>query len=247
MTPMAVAPKSGHWFSATTSRTTLSLSSPASMPTLIPSMTMIALSVSMHRAMMSAPKRDALHQEVALHVHDEERRHDREEQHHADNQPGLAAHREQQHDEDDGDRLAQVEHELVGGRGDRLGLEVDLADLDADRLVGFELLELSPYALAHRHDVAALHRGDAQADGRLAVVAEQTARRILIAALQRGDVPEEELAARLVRADHQLEHVIGRAETALRIERDVLIADAHAPAVGGDVPRLQLGCRFAPR
>ena len=56
ITPMAVAPKSGHWFCATTSRTTLSLSSPHSMPTLIPSMTMIALSVSMHRAMMSAPK-----------------------------------------------------------------------------------------------------------------------------------------------------------------------------------------------
>ena len=56
MTPMAVAPKSGHWFSPTTSRTTLRLSSPASIPTLIPSMTMIALSVSMHKAMMSAPK-----------------------------------------------------------------------------------------------------------------------------------------------------------------------------------------------
>jgi len=53
--PMAVAPKSDHWFWATTSRTTLSLSWPASIPTLIPSMTMIALSVSMHSAMMSAP------------------------------------------------------------------------------------------------------------------------------------------------------------------------------------------------
>src|SRR6516164_11068014 len=56
MTPMAVAPKSGHWFCATTSRTTSSLSSPDSMPTLAPSMTMMALSVSMHRAMMSAPR-----------------------------------------------------------------------------------------------------------------------------------------------------------------------------------------------
>src|SRR6516162_10619160 len=55
MTPMAVAPKSGHWFCATMSRTTSSFSSPDSIPTLIPSMTMIALSVSMHRAMMSAP------------------------------------------------------------------------------------------------------------------------------------------------------------------------------------------------
>src|SRR5215831_15221550 len=56
MTPMAVAPKSGHWFSATRSRTTSSLSLPASIPTLVPSMTMMALSVSMHSAMMSAPR-----------------------------------------------------------------------------------------------------------------------------------------------------------------------------------------------
>ena len=68
---------------------------------------------------------------------------------------------------------------------------------------------------AHRHDVAALHRGDAQADGRLAVVAEQAARRILIAAIDRRDVLQEELAARLIRPDHQFEHFLGRAETAL--------------------------------
>ena len=55
MMPMAVAPKSGHWFSATTSRTTCNLSRPFSMPTLMPSMTMMALSVSMHKAMISAP------------------------------------------------------------------------------------------------------------------------------------------------------------------------------------------------
>ena len=53
--PMAVAPNSGHWFCATTSRTTSSLSLPASMPTLMPSMMMIALSVSMQSAMISAP------------------------------------------------------------------------------------------------------------------------------------------------------------------------------------------------
>ena len=56
MTPMAVAPNSGPWFCATTSRTTSSLSRPASMPTLIPSMTMIALSVSMQSAMIRAPR-----------------------------------------------------------------------------------------------------------------------------------------------------------------------------------------------
>ena len=56
MTAMAVAPKSGHWFCATASRITSSLSRPDSMPTLIASFTTIALSVSMHSAMMNAPK-----------------------------------------------------------------------------------------------------------------------------------------------------------------------------------------------
>ena len=238
---MAVAPKSGHWFCATTSRTTSSLSLPASIPTLIPSMTMIALSVSMHSAMMSAPSEMRsisrspfmyMTKNVAMIVRNSTM---------PIMKPGLAAHREQQHHEDDGDRLAQVEHELVGGLGDRFGLEVDLADLDADRLVAFELLELLPDAFPIVTTLPPWHRGDSQADGRLAVVAEQTPRRILVAALQRGDVPEKELAARLVRADHQIEHVVGRAEAARRIERDVLIvADAHAAAVGGDVPRLEL-------
>ena len=58
--------------------------------------------------------------------------------------------------------------------------------------------------------------------------------------MQRGNVPEEELAARLVGSNHEIQHVIGRAETALRIERDVLISDAHEAAVGGLVPRLEV-------
>ena len=101
-------------------------------------------------------------------------------------------------------------------------------------------VELFPQGLAHRHDVAAGHGGDAEADGRLAVVAEQPPRRVLIAALDRRDVAEAELAARLVRADHQIEHLIGGGEGARRIERDVLVADADAAAVGGDVPLLEL-------
>ena len=48
------------------------------------------------------------------------------------------------------------------------------------------------------------------------------------------------MAARLVRPDHHIEHIFRRAETALRIEGDVSITDAHATAVGGDILRLQL-------
>ncbi len=190
--------------------------------------------------MISAPSEMRLHQNISLHVHHEERGHDREEQHDADRESGLAAHREQEHHEDDRDCLTQVEHELAGGLGDRFGLEVDLANLDADWLVLFKFVKLPPNAFAKFHDVAALHGGDAQADGWLAVVPEQTPRRVLFAALQRRHVPEEKLAACLIRANYQSEHVFGRLELAFRIDRDVLVANAHTAAVGSDVFRLQL-------
>src|SRR5208283_4077524 len=98
-----------------------------------------------------------------------------------------------QDDEDDADRLDQVEDEVVGGFGDGGGLKVDLADLDADRLIGFELVQLLLYGCAHGHDVAAANRGDAEADGRLAIEAEQAARRVRFTALQGRHVLQGEL------------------------------------------------------
>jgi len=186
-------------------------------------------------------QRDPLHQQIPLHVHHEERAHNREKQHDADDEPRLAAHCQQQHDKDDRDRLAQVEHEFVGGLRNRFGLKVNLADLDADGLLAFQFREFLPHAFAHRHDIAALHRGDSQADGRLTVVAEHAPRRVLVASLNRGDIAQKELPARAIRTDHELEHVLGRVEPALRIERNVLVSDAYAATVGGDVSRLELG------
>src|SRR5262249_23772753 len=125
-----------------------------------------------------------------------------------DNESGFAAHREQQHHKYDADGLAQVEHEIARGVSDGFGLEIDFADLDADRLLGFERVELLPYSRAHPHDVTALHGGDSHADGRLAIVPEQPARRILVAALQSCNIFEVELAPALIRADHEFEHVL---------------------------------------
>ena len=156
---------------------------------------------------------DPLHEEIALEVHHEEGRHDREEEHDADDETGLAPHRDEQHDEHDRDRLGQVEDEVGGGGGDGFGLEVDLADLDADRLMRLELGELAADAFAHRDDVAAGDGRDAEADGGLAVVAEQAAGRVLVVADERGHVAKRELSARGVGADDHVEHVVGRAGT----------------------------------
>ena len=218
MTPMAVAPNSGHWFCATTSRTTSSLSLPASMPTLIPSMTMIALSVSMQRAMISAPSEMRsisrspfmyITKNVPMIVRNSTM---------PMIKPVLRPIAKSSTTKTIVTALRQVEHELAGGCGHRFGLKVDLADLDADRLIALLFSEFLPHAFAHRHDVAALHRRDAEADRRLAVVAQQPPRRVLIAAIQRGDVAQEQLPARLVGTDHEVEHVVRRAEFARRID-----------------------------
>src|SRR5262249_39502785 len=94
---------------------------------------------------------------------------------------------------------------------------------------------------AHSHKSATETRGKPQADGWLAVVPEQAARRILIATLQSRNVLEKELTACTVGANHQLKHFFSRGERALRVERRILRSDADTPAVGGNVLRLQLG------
>ena len=143
MTPIAVAPNSGHWFWATTSRTTSQLVLARLDADLDPFDDDDRVVGEHAEGDDQRAERDPLHQQIALQVHHQERRHDRQEQHHADDQARLAAHREQQHDEDDRHRLAQVEHEVARRRADRFGLEIDLADLDADRLIGLELVELA--------------------------------------------------------------------------------------------------------
>ena len=113
------------------------------MPTLIPSMMMIALSVSMHNAMMSAPSEMRsirispfiyMTANVAMIVRNSTI---------PIMKPVLRPMAINKHDKDDGDGLAEVEHELVGGRADRLGLEVDFADLDAEGLVCLQLVQLA--------------------------------------------------------------------------------------------------------
>ena len=53
----------------------------------------------------------------------------------------------------------------------------------------FQFLEFLSNASAHSYDVAALHCGDTQADGWLAVIPEHTARWVFVAAFQRRRRP----------------------------------------------------------
>src|SRR5271165_133390 len=183
---------------------------------------------------------NALQQDV-VEIHHQDRRKDRQEQHHADHHPGPQTHRKQKHHKDDGDRFYQVESEGVGRDDDRLGLEVDFADLDPNRLIVLQILQLLPYSVTHGHDVAALHRRNPQPNNRLALELEHPPRRLLVAALQRGYVTKQELPAGTIRSNRQIQHLFCRPKTAGRIKRRIFGADAHASAVSNDILRLELG------
>src|SRR5208282_2305587 len=121
---------------------------------------------------------------------------------------------EQKHHKHDADRFYQVESEGVGRDDDRLGLEVDFADLDSNRLIALQILQLLPYSVTYGHDVAALHRRNPQPNSRLAVELEQPSRRLLVAALQRGNISKQELPAGTIRSDRQIQHLFCRLKTA---------------------------------
>ena len=187
-TAMAVAPNSGHWFCAITSRITWSLSSPASIRTLMPSVTTIALSVSMHRAMMRAPREMRsirrlpsmyITRNVPMIVRNRTK---------PIMKPALRPIAIRSTTKTMRDRLDQIEHEALVASVTAVGWKL-ISPISMP--IGWSRFSSSSFcrtAVAHRHDVAALHRRDAQADGRLAVVPEQAARRIFVAALDRRDV-----------------------------------------------------------
>src|SRR5262249_31658628 len=88
-------------------------------------------------------------------------------------------------------------------------------------------------------DISTLDRGDADADGWLAVESEDAARRVRITSLQCGNVAQGELPAGTVRPNHDGGHIIRHAEPAFPHERRALDATPHAAAVRRHVHGLQ--------
>ena len=123
-------------------------------------------------------------------------------------------------------------------------MEIDLADFHPDGLRALQFGEFFADVGAHFDDIAARHDGNAEADGGLTVVLQEPAWRVGLGALQGGNVAQAELASGRVRPDEHLEHVLGGREGAGRVDGDVTVADADAPAVGRNVLFAQLGVDF---
>ena len=114
-----------------------------------------------------------------------------------------------------------------------------MPELDSERRLRLELLEALLQRFAHHHHVAARHGRDPQADGDLAVVADQAVRRLDVAAADGGDVAQVDFLRR-PRADQQRLEVLDGVHEPGGVDRDELRSDLHAAGVGHEVLLPQL-------
>src|SRR4029077_5956141 len=105
------------------------------------------------------------------------------------------AERQETNDQYDSERLAKALDEFRYRFVDDMGLIGDLGDLDADRQLGRDGLHRLFQVLAERDDVRAVGHRDPEPDSRLAAFAHNEGRRVLVTALDRGDVAEPEHTA----------------------------------------------------
>ena len=163
-------------------------------------------------------ERDALQRDAEkLQGEKRHRQHQRDRQ--RDDESGAHAETDEADDENDHHRLEQRMGELVDGVLDDAGLVGDEVDADADRQLGGDLVQLASQRLAEVQHIGARLHADGEADGGLAIVAEQRGRRVDVAALDVDHVAEAEEAV----VDAQIE----RFEAFLAGE---LAADPHADA-----------------
>ena len=106
--------------------------------------------------------------------------------HHA----GTQSQTEQADRQHDDDRFQQRAGEDIHGPFHHLGLVGDLAELDAHRQIGAQLAHAGIQVAAQLQHVAVAHHRDGNADGILALIAHHHGGRILIAAVDAGDVSQ---------------------------------------------------------
>ena len=129
----------------------------------------------------------------------------------------------------------------------------DLRDLEPDRKLRDDGLHRALEVLSERDDVGAVLHGNAEPERGLAALADQEARRVLIAALDGCDVAEpKDAAVRLDRhrrdrgdtrecAGHAQIDAVGRGFDRATGNDGVLLGDAVENLLGGDTERGQLG------
>src|SRR5262249_45930188 len=135
------------------------------------------------------------------------------------------AHRKEKAPDDDAHGLHQARHELADASDHDVGLEVDGAELEPDGEPRLQVGDAPLDRLAHDHDVAAGHGGDADADRWLPVEADERCWRILESPGDGGDVPHEQLAARAHSLDHDVSDRLHALQTGLRDDAEALTAD----------------------
>ena len=170
-----------------------------------------------------------------------------------DHDAGAPAERQKAHQEHDAERLDEGLDELRNRMLHDRRLVGDLRHLDADRKLGDDRLHRGLEVLAEREDVGAVLHRNAEAERGLAAFPHDEGRRVLVAALDRGDVAEPEDAAvdlhrhrrdridaRERAGDAQIDAVRRGIDRAAGGDR-ILSGDAVENLLRGDAERRQLG------
>ena len=164
-------------------------------------------------------ERDLVQSDVAD-AHEEEGRGEDERDRERDDDAGPQAEREEAHREHDEHRFGQRAHELVHRALHRLRLARHLRELQADRQVAPQALDLAVEVRAELDDVAALRHRDADAERLAAQEAHLRLRRVGVAALHACDVADAEQPP--IGADRRLADRLDRIEVAGGAEEDLV-------------------------
>ena len=181
-------------------------------------------------------ERDAL-QRNAPNIENDEGDGEHQRNRHRDDEPGAHAEAEKAHQQHDDDGLAERLGEAADGLFDDPRLIGDKMHADADRQRRLDLAHLGFQRRAEVEQVAALAHGDGEADGGLAVIAEQHFGRIDIAATNVGDIGQPEEAV----VDAQIDRLEAffRHELAADAQQHLLSAGLNDAGRNDGILRLQ--------
>ena len=189
------------------------------------------------------PERDPV-EVLAGGRHDDEHRGQRQRNRRRDDDADAPSHAEKAHEHHHAEGGEELDHELVDGRPNIDGLVRDFGQAHAERHFRVDRRRFRLQRLAEVEAVPALAHDHAEQQGRLAVVADQEGRRILVAALHFGDVGELQGAA--LRGDGGIADRLQIVDRAVQPDEDLRALgfdraagrhDVAAVERGEDVPR----------
>ena len=160
------------------------------------------------------------------HFHDDKGAKDGEQQDSPHQQTGAHPHEHQQHHDNDGYGLAQVEQEGPHRTVDLFGLVVDRGQLHARRSLILQLGQTLFYPRAHFHHIDALGERNPQGQGRLTIKAVKMIRHLRVAPFNGGHIAQVNQLIRARFGNQQIPHILDGGKFSGGVDADVLVTDS---------------------